>query len=107
MSKRILSNLSLNQQLTLLIAFLAVIGTMITAFISGHDWFQPSKPQEAVSITPTVNYDNKLDGVWRGETSLGGTIDFEIKDNIVTFREIDFSIVDKTGEAYCPPSGSF
>jgi hypothetical protein len=48
------SSLSLNQKLTLLIALLAIITTMIAAFISGHDWF-PSASSISVPITDTVS----------------------------------------------------
>ena len=53
MSPRRLSSLSLNQKLTLLIAFLAIVGTIIAAFVSGHDWFQPLSSLPVLSISPT------------------------------------------------------
>jgi hypothetical protein len=107
MTQRRLSSLSLNQKLTLLIAFLAVLGTIIAAFFSGHDWFQPLPKSGINSITPTISQNNNLDGVWIGETSTGGTIYFEVIDNIVYFRDIEFSTTVKFGKAYCPSSGGF
>jgi hypothetical protein len=37
-------SLSLNQRLVLLLAVLAIIATLIAAFLSGHDWFTPDPP---------------------------------------------------------------
>jgi len=60
MSPKRSSSLSLNQKLTLLVAFLAVIGGIVAAFISGHDWFStsPSNPSSTslavVSATKTT-----------------------------------------------------
>jgi formylglycine-generating enzyme required for sulfatase activity len=44
------SSLSLNQKITISIAVLAIVVTIFTAFISGHDWFQ-SPPQTIVTLT--------------------------------------------------------
>lgn len=35
-------SLSLNQRLVLLLAALAIVATLIAAFLSGHDWFTPN-----------------------------------------------------------------
>ena len=49
------SKLSLNQKLTLSIAVLAIVATIIAALISSHDWFSPqlSTPQVTTSPTPS------------------------------------------------------
>jgi len=49
------SNLSRNQMLTLIIAVVAIIATIIVAFISGHDWFQDSTPASTVTSSNSSN----------------------------------------------------
>ena len=53
MPSRRSSSLSINQKLTLLIASLAILGTIIAAFISGHDWFKSQSSLPIPSKTPT------------------------------------------------------
>ncbi len=52
MSKRRSSKLSLNQRLTLFVAALAIAGTLLAAFVSGHDWFPSGSPAASV-LSPT------------------------------------------------------
>jgi hypothetical protein len=48
------SSLSRNQKLTLLIALLVVIVSLIAAFVSGHDWFSGT-PATSESIATVLN----------------------------------------------------
>jgi hypothetical protein len=45
------SSLSLNQRLTLIIAVLALVATIIVAFISGHDWFPSNEKPTIIQVS--------------------------------------------------------
>jgi hypothetical protein len=49
------SNLSLNQKITISLAFLAILASILAAFISGHDWF-PDKTSSELGTTTTPNH---------------------------------------------------
>jgi hypothetical protein len=64
------SRLSFNQKLTLLIAFLAIVGGVVAAFISGHDWFSPQNTtlsvfaETAISIESPTSAPNTIHPVF-------------------------------------------